>query len=64
METTLKNKLSNFSFVFLLTLFTFNSCSKDETISASQGSENQKDKILISNVTPKDIPNIESENPF
>jgi hypothetical protein len=30
MNTTLKNKLSNFGLVFVLTLFTFNSCSKDE----------------------------------
>lgn len=36
MKTTLKNKLSNYSFVFLLTLFTFNSCSKDETISTPE----------------------------
>lgn len=36
MKTTLKNKLSNFSFVFLLTLFTFNSCSKDDTISTPE----------------------------
>lgn len=36
MKTTLKNKLSNFGLVFVLTLFTFNSCSKDETISIPQ----------------------------
>jgi hypothetical protein len=36
MKTTLKNKLSNFGLVFLLTLFTFVSCSKDETISMPQ----------------------------
>ncbi|AOR28587.1 hypothetical protein FORMB_15470 [Formosa sp. Hel1_33_131] len=36
MKTTLKNNLSNFSLVFLLTLLSFNSCSKDETISTTQ----------------------------
>ncbi len=36
MKTTLKNNLSNFSLVFLLTLISFNSCSKDEIISTPQ----------------------------
>ena len=36
MKTIPKNKLSNFSLVILLTLLTFNSCSKDETISIFQ----------------------------
>ena len=36
MKTTLKNNLLNFSLVFLLTLVSFNSCSKDEIISTPQ----------------------------
>jgi len=36
MKTTLKNNLSNFTLVFLLTIFTFISCSKDEALSTPQ----------------------------
>lgn len=51
MKTTLKNNLLNFSLVFLLTLLSFNSCSKDEIISTPQKQGQIKVEIKEINFT-------------
>lgn len=52
----MKNQLSNFSLVFLLIFFTFNSCSKDETISTPQ----KQGQIKVE--TKEEIDNIDLKN--